>query len=218
MTTRRARRLRRHTGLAVLAVAAGSGLALALPGDTQSRISLATAYLALAFFATTLVIGPLNVLSGKPNPVSFDLRRDLGIWSAILALAHTAFGLTVHFRGRMHLYFLAPPGKTSILGIRMDPFGLTNHAGLVTALVLALLAVLSSDRALASLGSRRWKAVQRTAYIAAALTLVHGLIYQVIEKRNAGFVAILAGVAAGVGVMQGLGYRARRRTPPPPAA
>lgn len=218
MTTRRSRRLRRHTGLAILAVAAGSGLAVALPGDTQSRISLATAYLALAFFAVTLVLGPFNVLTRKPNPVSFDLRRDLGIWSAMLALAHTAVGLTVHFRGRMHLYFLAPPDQSSLLGLRLDPFGLTNHAGLVAALVFALLALLSSDRALAALGSRRWKALQRIAYVAAALTLGHGLIYQILESRHIGFVALLAGVSLGVGVIQGLGYRARRRTPPPPIA
>jgi sulfoxide reductase heme-binding subunit YedZ len=40
---------------------------------------MATAYVSLALLAATLVTGPINLLRRRPNPVSTDLRRDLGI-------------------------------------------------------------------------------------------------------------------------------------------
>ena len=55
----------------------------------------------MVFFAVSLCLGPWNVLRGRPNPTSFHLRRDVGIWAGILANVHTAIGLRVHLRGRM---------------------------------------------------------------------------------------------------------------------
>ena len=52
------------------------------------------------------MLGPLNVIRGRRNPVSFDLRRDLGIWSGVMALLHAAVGLNVHLRERPWLYFV----------------------------------------------------------------------------------------------------------------
>ena len=66
---------------------------------------MASAYAGLFFLAASLSLGPWNVLRRKPNPVSSDLRRDVGIWAGVLALIHTAVGLTVHLRGRMWMYF-----------------------------------------------------------------------------------------------------------------
>src|SRR5437868_3026932 len=68
--------------------------------DTISRLSIATAYPALFLMAVAILLGPWNVLRGRSNPVSFDLRRDLGIWAGITALLHTLVGLGVHLRGR----------------------------------------------------------------------------------------------------------------------
>src|SRR3954467_12272387 len=70
------------------------------PPDVRHRLSMATAYAALAFLAASLALGTWNVLTRRPNPVSFDLRRDIGIWAGVLALLHTVIGLTVHLRGR----------------------------------------------------------------------------------------------------------------------
>ena len=50
---------------------------------------MATAYAGLAFLAISLWLGPWNVLRRRPNPVSFDLRRDVGIWAVVLAIVHT---------------------------------------------------------------------------------------------------------------------------------
>jgi sulfoxide reductase heme-binding subunit YedZ len=146
--------------------------------DLISRISIGTAYPALFLTAAALLVGPLNVLRRKPNPVSFDLRRDLGIWAAICALAHTIVGLNVHLRGRMWLYFLDMRHHP-----RRDAFGFANDTGALAALLFALLMALSNDLSLSKLGVARWKSLQRWAYVAFALTAAHAVAYQLVEKR-----------------------------------
>ena len=198
----------RHALLATASLVATAVLASVLQRDLRERVSTASAYVALALLATTLSLGPLNVLRGRPNPVSFNLRRDFGIWSAIVGVAHAAIGLTVHLRGRMYLYFVPEPGHPGIAGLRADPFGLANDAGLVAALLLLLLAAISSDFALRTLGTRRWRTIQRSAYVILGLSIVHGAVYQGIEKQRLVLVLLLAVVSATVLVLQ-----ARRRRP-----
>src|SRR5258705_12893777 len=90
----------RHVTLAALAIAITClAYAATPPPDVRHRLSMATAYTSLILLAVSLWIGPWNVLRRRPNPVSFDLRRDIGIWTGILAVLHTIIGLTVHLRG-----------------------------------------------------------------------------------------------------------------------
>jgi sulfoxide reductase heme-binding subunit YedZ len=97
-----ARRVRRHFSLATLALAVVCLAYVATPPpDIRHRLSMATAYAGMAFLAVSLCLGPWNVLQRRPNPVSFDLRRDLGVWAGVIAIVHTVVGLTVHLRGRM---------------------------------------------------------------------------------------------------------------------
>lgn len=211
--SRRARRWRHHLGIAL-----GSGAVLlvgmaVLEGDLRSRISLTLAYLALAALAATLSLGSLNLIRQRPNPVSSDLRRDFGIWSALLALAHTGVGLTVHFRGRMSNYFLVPDGPVGWRPLRLDPFGLANHTGLIAALLLAGLLVISSDAWLARLGRVRWKRWQRASYVVAGLTAGHGVLYMLLEQRPILLVMIFTFLITGAIVAQTLGFRATRSLP-----
>jgi sulfoxide reductase heme-binding subunit YedZ len=202
----RGRRVWRHSLLAV----ASSLLMLGVFGllsspDRLFRTSMASAYAALVMFGVTLIIGPLNVLSGRPNPVSTYLRRDIGIWAALLALAHVVFGLQVHLRGRMWLYFVYPADEPRLLPIRHDLFGLANYTGLAAMLVLALLLTLSNNTSLRKLGPRRWKKLQRWNYGAFALMVVHGVAYQVIERREFLFVAAGFAVLLAVATLQAAG-------------
>lgn len=99
------RRSKRHFVLLTFAVAIVSlAYAATPPPDVRHRLSMATAYASLLFLAISLWLGPWNVLRRRPNPISFDLRRDVGIWTGILAILHTGIGLTVHLRGRMWMY------------------------------------------------------------------------------------------------------------------
>jgi sulfoxide reductase heme-binding subunit YedZ len=67
----------------VLTIAAATIVFLAYaatpPPDVRHRLSMATAYAGLSFLAVSLWLGSWNVLRRRPNPTSFDLRRDVGI-------------------------------------------------------------------------------------------------------------------------------------------
>src|SRR5262245_40844369 len=104
------RRVQRHISLAV-----ASGLLMVIvfyltryltrSGFIWFKLSMASAYTALVLLGATLATGPWNVLRGRPNPVSTDLRRDIGIWAGIVGLVHVAVGLQVHAGGDIWLYF-----------------------------------------------------------------------------------------------------------------
>lgn len=171
-------------------------------------VSLATAYLSLLCLAGALVIGPFQVLAGRKPPLSFNLRRDLGIWASIFALVHVGFGLLVHMGGRIAEYFFRPhhPGAMPIP--RIDAFGLANDVGLLATAILIMLLAISSNGALRALGAHRWKALQRWSYVAAAATALHAAVYQLLDRRDWPLV-----VACWVlfGMMLTLQYAARKR-------
>lgn len=156
-----------------------------------ARLSMASAYASLLLLATTLMIGPWNKLRGRANPVSSYLRRDVGIWAGMLGIVHVIVGLQVHMDGKLWLYFLPPPDAAYRFPLRIDPFGLTNYAGLAAGLILLMLLALSSNASLRALGAVRWKRLQCWNYAVAALVVTHGAVYQFIEKRTVGFVAAL---------------------------
>ncbi|MEO5826828.1 MAG: ferric reductase-like transmembrane domain-containing protein [Gemmatimonadales bacterium] len=190
--------MRRQLAILGGSIIGASTLVVLLPGDIRERLSLASAYVALALLAVTLSLGPLNVLRGRSNPVSFHRRRDFGIWSAVFGLLHTGIGLTVHMQGKAWQYFLPADNSPSLFDLRADPFGAANYAGLVAVLLLVLLSAISNDRALRSLGVQRWRGIQRWSYPLLALTIVHGALYQIMERRGAVMVAIFAALVATV--------------------
>ena len=136
-----------------------------------------------------LILGPWNVLRGRANPVSFDLRRDLGIWAGIVALIHTVVGLNVHLRGRMWLYFVNEHHH-----VRHDLFGFGNDTGLLAALLFLLLLAISNDFSLRRLGARTWKSLQRWTYAAVALTAAYAVAYQQVEERRISYEVLLGAV------------------------
>jgi sulfoxide reductase heme-binding subunit YedZ len=78
----------------------------------------------------------------------------------------------MYFLSRLH-----PPALQSTL------FGFANYTGLIAAMLLLLLLLISNDVSLRNLGLRRWKTLQRFSYFAFVVTVAHGVAYQVIEKR-----------------------------------
>jgi sulfoxide reductase heme-binding subunit YedZ len=204
-----AQRIKRHLWLALLAFAIVSLAYTATPPpDVRHRASMATAYAGLVFLCWSLWLGPWNVLRRRPNPVSFDLRRDIGIWAGLLAVLHTVVGLTVHLRGRMWMYFF----KTlHPLALQNTQFGFANYTGLVAALLFCMLLVLSNDASLRWLRRRRWKSLQRWSYAAFVLTAAHGIAYQLVEKRRWPWVLVFAGLLTGATALQISGFLRVRR-------
>ena len=52
--------------------------------DAKYKWSLSTACVSLLLLGGTSLTGPLNVLRRQRNPVSTNLRRDIGIWSGLV--------------------------------------------------------------------------------------------------------------------------------------
>lgn len=167
--------------------------------------SLISGYLASLLLAVTLSLGTWNVLRGRSNPVSSDLRRDVGIWCGIFSLLHVAFGLNVHMKNWI-LYFVTDAG-----GLRTDLFGFANYLGVAATLLVFVLLGTSNDFSFKRFGRERWKRIQRWNYFFAFLVMLHGFIFITVEKRVVPYVFVLGMVAIWMSAVQFLGFRKNRR-------
>jgi sulfoxide reductase heme-binding subunit YedZ len=188
------RLLKHHALLATLSIVATVvlcwliGLFYNISGPTYFyfRLGLATGYVSLALLIAALAFGPLNILRGKINPISTDVRRDTGIWCGVVSIVHFIFGWNVHMRSRWHYFF---DEAANSWDMRKDFFGIANYTGLLALLLVALLLAISSDRALRKLGGQKWKNLQRLTYALALLVFAHSALYQLLENRQLKFVA-----------------------------
>ncbi len=202
-TTRFTRRLKDHISLAVAGIVVATLVYWVAPTkDLLTRLSLSTAYVAMALLTITLAIGPMNSLRGVRRPVSIDSRRDIGIWAAIWCVLHTVIGLQVHLRGRMSEYFFQPGDQPLLTRLRHDMFGFANYTGLAAAIIVVVLAAISNDLSLRGLGAGRWKRVQQLNYVLFTIVVIHAILYQIIEKRNTPFAFVIGFLAATAVVLQ----------------
>lgn len=212
LSSRRSRRTLHYVALSMLTLAAVTALHVYWPGrmPLSQEASLSIGYVALGCLAFCLLIGPFNVLTGRPNPRSSDLRRDVGLWCAATSVAHVAFAIQHHFGGNVVAYFF-DPASVRVSAVRRDVFGMSNWIGAAGVLVVLTLALTSSDAAIRLLG-RRWKQVQRWAYVLAVLVIVHTAMFWHLEARSLAVKMLVALLALVVAVTQALGVvRFRRR-------
>ncbi len=213
LTAERTRkRFRYHLSLAVINFALTAflyGVLSLIYGSSQSRffrLSLATGYVGAALLTITLSFGAWKILRGRSNPVSTDLRRDIGIWCGILSIAHVALGLNVHMKS-WTLYFVTDAG-----GLRTDFFGLANYSGLMATLVVVVLLATSNDFSLSVLKNKRWKAIQRWNYVFAGLVALHAFLYIAVENRIVPFIFIFGAFSIWTLVIQAVGFQKRRQS------
>lgn len=205
------RLLRHHLPLAALTSVAIVLLYITRPyKDVVTRLSFATAYPAIILLAITLLTGPMNVLLRRRNPVSSDLRRDVGIWAGVVSILHAAVGQCVHLRGRPWLYYVYGPTEKHA-GLRHDIFGFSNYTGLLATLVVIALFATSNDLSLRALGTPRWKGLQRWNYAAFGLAAMHTFGYQASEKQKVLWVGTTVFCTVITIAMQGAGFWKRRR-------
>lgn len=151
---------------------------------------MSTAYTSLLLFGITLAIGPFNILLKKNNPVSSDLRRDFGIWCALVGITHVVIGIQVHM-GNFLLYFFKAVEGADAFVLRSDFFGAANYVGLIATIILLVLLILSNDLSLRILKPKRWKSIQQWSYVLFFLVATHGIMFQIIEKRQVPLVLLL---------------------------
>src|SRR5262245_25605789 len=154
------RRVRNHLTLGAASLGAIWAVFAAIESDDPVfRASIATAYVALGLFLVTLAFGPYAALRGRRYPVSTDIRRDFGIWTALVAIVHVVVGLQVHLRGKMWEYFVH--STKGVVLPRIDPFGVANYTGLAATLMFVALLATSNDASLRGLGTGRWRSLHR---------------------------------------------------------
>ena len=181
-----------------------------IPGqDSKYLWSMATGYVSIIFLAATLIIGPLNVYAKKNNPISSDVRRDIGIWCGMTGVGHVIIGSQVHM-GNVWLYFFKAAGGEGRFQGRADIFGFANYSGLVAGIILLVLFLISNDLSLRLFKAKRWKNIQRLNYLLFALVLADGILYQVIEKRAFLIVTFFALIMFFPIIAQVIGFRLKR--------
>jgi methionine sulfoxide reductase heme-binding subunit len=191
-----------HLPLLLLSFASVAALYFTRPyPDILSRASFATAYPALLLLSATLLIGPWNVLRRRPNPISSDLRRDIGIWAGFLGILHAAVGQFVHLRGQPWLYYVYGPTEHHH-GMRHDLFGLANYTGALGVLILAMVLATSNDFSLRRFGKAKWKQLQRWNYLVFALVAIHSFAFQGVETQKVHWVITVAACIAAALVLQ----------------
>ncbi|MGI9329184.1 MAG: ferric reductase-like transmembrane domain-containing protein [Gammaproteobacteria bacterium] len=205
-------RWQHHTLLAVCSLLIFA-LTVVLRGaeSTADQLSFATAYLCLFFLATALLIGPLQLSRGGHALLNNYLRRDVGIWAAVTGLIHFVLATDISMSQAYMADYVAIDTGNFSAELRMQLFTWGTIAGLVTAVLLILLLALSNDRVLRRVGNKWWKRLQRSAYFAFALTVVHSFAFQALESRRAGLVIVMSLITVAVVVFQLRGAAAYRR-------
>lgn len=170
----RSRPVVRHLVVIGLAGALLAGFWASRPTwSAEMRLWKAVGDAALVLLVLALALGPLARLNRR-FARWIPWRRQLGIWFALVALAHGV--LVVHGWARWSLRrflgyeFIPQVGRE----VRLEPgFGLANLVG-TTALGFALvLAATSSDWALRRLGGSAWRWLHNGARFVFYLTLLH---------------------------------------------
>ena len=179
-------------------------------GKQTELLIIVLGYLSLLLVGVTLLIGPLNLLRQRRNPVNINLRRDIGIWAGITGCLHVLLVLRGSLRdNQIVLYFLRRGccGYTPLLSI----YGLSNDTGLFATLFLLLLLALSNMLTLRMLKGKRWKWLQRSTYLLALLALAHTFGYQYLNVRGSLWIGLIIGLSIVVLLCQGCGIVLMRR-------
>lgn len=128
------------------------------------RVTQVYAWLALGLLGVTMLVGPLYKVFPQlcGRALMRDARRMIGIGAAWFAGWHAAIAYFILFKA---------PNPFHVPGT----YQLTFSIGLLTLIVLMVLALTSFDKAFRSMGAW-WFRLHRTVYAASALGLLHAFM------------------------------------------
>jgi sulfoxide reductase heme-binding subunit YedZ len=206
-------RFKRHglLGLACVLIL-GSAVATVTPEALIDRLSITTAWLCAVLLGIVLLIGPFESMRSGRRPVNHLLRRDLGIWTALIGLAHLYLGMEASMTPAYLMQFVENGRSALSFETRDALFFWGTILGFIVGLIFLMLLALSSNAAIRILGLSWWKRLQRAAWFSFALTALHGLAFQMLENRPAVWITILVLISGGV-IATRLAARSRRLNP-----
>jgi sulfoxide reductase heme-binding subunit YedZ len=176
-------------------------------GLDNRRFTVGTGYVATGLLGLTLLIGPVNLMLGRRNPISSYLTRDVGTWAIIGSVVHVIFALELHARitDPLPMFFLDGSPLT-------NSFGWGNWTGLAALVIAVGLLAISSDFALKKLKARTWKNLQRLNYALFALVIAHAFFYGALLRTDSPYtlLLLLSVIAAFVGQSVGVWLWRRR--------
>ncbi len=124
-----------------------------------------------------LLLGPMSRYSRALTKL-LPWRRELGIWFAILAIAHTLLVLDGWVRWDWMRFFGYEFVPQLDRYARIEPgFGLSNLIGIIAALIALPLMVTSANWAVKRLGGSSWKWLHYGAYTVFYLVALHSLYF-----------------------------------------
>lgn len=185
-------RARRHFALLVLVVGSVSLAIFGAGRETAvDRVSFLTAYLFLILLTFVLSIGPLRTLKTGRTAVNINMRRDVGIWTAVVAFAHLLAGLGESMTPVYIATYVDVVADEASVVLRQQLFTWGTIIGLVIAVFIMFPLALSNDGSLRRLGKRWWKRLHRASYVVFALTVLHALAFQYLENRVTWLIVLL---------------------------
>jgi sulfoxide reductase heme-binding subunit YedZ len=170
--------LGRHIATVMLATVFGALFWYSrLEWDPEMRLWRAFGDAAFVLLFISLSSGPLARL-WPPAAKLVPWRRELGIWFAALATAHTVLVLNGWVRWDALRFlgyeFIPEAGRW----VRLESgFGLSNIMGVVALAWSLALAATSSDAATRFLGPSAWKWLHTSAYVIFYLTVLHAAYF-----------------------------------------
>ena len=148
-----------------------------LDWDAEMRLWRAIGDSSFMLLLLLLSLGPLSRYSR--SLVRFlPWRRELGIWFAILAIAHTLLVLDGWVRWDWMRFFGYEFVEQLDRYARMEPgFGLSNLVGIIATLIAVPLMITSANWAVKRLGGSSWKWLHYGAYTVFYLVVLHSLYF-----------------------------------------
>ena len=171
-----------------------------LGANPQNFIILTTGMMTLIFLTLTMAVTPVRKVFGLNWVI--QLRRMLGLYA--------------FFYGCLHFLFFYSLDRAFSLSSTLHEIVARKYIwfGITALLVMAPLAITSTNTMIKRLGGKRWRALHRLAYVAAVAGVIH---YYMQVKADVRLPLVFAAVLAVL-----LGYRLaaylRQRKPPAPAS
>ena len=148
-----------------------------LDWDSEMRLWRAIGDASFMLLLLLLLLGPLSRYSRSLVKL-LPWRRELGIWFAILAIAHTLLVLDGWVRWDWMRFFGYEFVDQLDRYARIEPgFGLSNLVGIIATLIAVPLMITSANWAVKRLGSSSWKWLHYGAYTVFHLVVLHSLYF-----------------------------------------